>query len=297
MSLEETPDYRKRKRTSHACDPCRYRKVRCDGRHPCTTCANTGEECVYGTEAVPKNKSDLILEVAVRSERLLQDMCAQLARVSGMLDGKASSQYHTSPTAIISPSTINGTHRADSPGDHISNATLSAFHASTTESILAWPHFNDFQSLREDHSFSVFHLESSRAPLAPRPTTVHPYASRSEIDRVVHSFQRNVNFWYPTMSVAQAAEVQVHIAAGVFGDSVKSCLALLVMALGCASELICSYAAHEDPNSEELELRSHRRAMGEIYFDCAFKKIYLAQAECTVDAVQSLFFTAYIPPP
>ncbi|KAM0113244.1 hypothetical protein ACP6JB_001000 [Aspergillus fumigatus] len=224
------------------------------------------------------NKSDLILEVA--------------ARVSGMLDGKASSQYHTSPTAIISPSTINGAHRADSPGDHISNATLSAFHASTTESILAWPHFNDFQSLREDHSFSVFHLESSRAPLAPRPTTVHPYASRSEIDRVVHSFQRNVNFWYPTMSVAQAAEVQVHIAAGVFGDSVKSCLALLVMALGCASELICSYAAHEDPNSEELELRSHRRAMGEIYFDCAFKKIYLAQAECTVDAVQSLFFTA-----
>ncbi|KAH1283882.1 hypothetical protein KXW98_009107 [Aspergillus fumigatus] len=292
MSLEETPDYRKRKRTSHACDPCRYRKVRCDGRHPCTTCANTGEECVYGTEAVPKNKSDLILEVAVRSERLLQDMSAQLARVSGMLDGKASSQYHTSPTAIISPSTINGAHRADSPGDHISNATLSAFHASTTESILAWPHFNDFQSLREDHSFSVFHLESSRAPLAPRPTTVHPYASRSEIDRVVHSFQRNVNFWYPTMSVAQAAEVQVHIAAGVFGDSVKSCLALLVMALGCASELICSYAAHEDPNSEELELRSHRRAMGEIYFDCAFKKIYLAQAECTVDAVQSLFFTA-----
>jgi hypothetical protein len=212
-----------------------------------------------------------------------------------MLDGKASSQYHTSPTAIISPSTINAGHRPDSPGDHISNATLSAFHASTTESILAWPHFNDFQSLREDHSFSVFHLESSRAPLAPRAATVHPYASRSEIDRVVHSFQRNVNFWYPTMSVAQAAEVQVHIAAGMFGDSVKSCLALLVMALGCASELICSYAAHEDPDSDELELRSHRRAMGELYFDCAFKKIYLAQAECSVDAVQSLFFTAYIP--
>lgn len=84
MSLEETPDYRKRKRTSHACDPCRYRKVRCDGRHPCTTCANTGEECVYGTEAVPKNKSDLILEVAVRSERLLQDMSAQLVAFHGV---------------------------------------------------------------------------------------------------------------------------------------------------------------------------------------------------------------------
>lgn len=209
-----------------------------------------------------------------------------------MLDGKASSQYHTSPTAIISPSTINVGHRPDSPGDHISNATLSAFHASTTESILAWPHFDDFPSLREDHSLSVFHLESSRAPLAPRATTVHPYASRSEIDRVLQSFQRNVNFWYPTMSVAQAAEVQVHIAAGMFADSVKSCLALLVMALGCASELVRSYEEHEDPDSDELELRSHRCAMGQLYFDCAFKKIYLAQAECTVDAVQSLFFTA-----
>ncbi|RLM00075.1 hypothetical protein CFD26_105778 [Aspergillus turcosus] len=237
-----------------------------------------------------KNKSDLILEVAVRSERLLRDMSAQLARVSGMLDSKSSTQYHTSPTAIISPSTINAGHRPDSPSDHISNATLSAFHASTTECILAWPHFNDFQSLREDHSFSVFHLESSRAPLTTRPATVHPYASRSEIDRIMHSFQRNVNFWYPTMSIGQTAEVQVHIAAGVFGDSVKSCLALLVMALGCASELICSYAGNEDPDSEELELRSHRRAMGEIYFDCAFKKIYLAQADCSVDAVQSIFF-------
>ncbi|OJJ46030.1 hypothetical protein ASPZODRAFT_132999 [Penicilliopsis zonata CBS 506.65] len=283
--MAETPDYRKRKRTSHACDACRHRKVRCDGRQPCTTCCNTGEDCSYGTEAIPKSKSDLILDVALRSETLLRELSAQLHTVI------RSNTNASSPGAIISPRTIDSAQNADS---HISNATLSAFHASTTESILAWPHFDDFVALRQAHSFSVFHLESTRAPPG-RPSSavpMHPFATKYEVDRLVHSFEQTVNFWYPTMSSAMTRDLASRVLVGSLDESMTSCLALLVMALGCASELVCSYAGHEAPAADELESRRQRRLMGELYFDCAFRKIYLAQAECTAEAVQCLFFTA-----
>lgn len=37
----------KRKRSRYACEPCRDRKRRCDGRNPCTTCCDWGYDCFY----------------------------------------------------------------------------------------------------------------------------------------------------------------------------------------------------------------------------------------------------------
>lgn len=42
----------KRKRARLACQPCRARKRKCDGREPCVTCTEWGYECRY--EALPK---------------------------------------------------------------------------------------------------------------------------------------------------------------------------------------------------------------------------------------------------
>lgn len=47
-SEEEEPRQRKRKRVSQACEECRRRKDRCDGRQPvCQPCTEEGRECVY----------------------------------------------------------------------------------------------------------------------------------------------------------------------------------------------------------------------------------------------------------
>lgn len=38
-----------RARTSHACEPCRERKTKCDGERPaCRRCTHTGTNCHYG---------------------------------------------------------------------------------------------------------------------------------------------------------------------------------------------------------------------------------------------------------
>lgn len=200
---------------------------------------------------------------------------------------------HFSPQAIISPRTIiDKDHtQPETPTDHISNAALSPLHASTTESILAWPQFADFHALRQEHSISVFHLESTRPPLPSRPVAIHPYIGKYELDETVQSFERNINFWYPTMSRERTTQLRREIMSGVIDESTGSCLAFLVIALGCAGELVCTFADHENADNESLDLQNQRRTMGELYFDIAFKKVYLAQAECSVEAAQCLFFT------
>ncbi|KAF8746680.1 hypothetical protein RHS02_00853, partial [Rhizoctonia solani] len=51
-SRKATPEQRKpnvdgRKKTTMACHFCRYRKLRCDGGHPCTHCIHREKECTY----------------------------------------------------------------------------------------------------------------------------------------------------------------------------------------------------------------------------------------------------------
>lgn len=252
----------------------------------------------------------MILDVTLRSEELLREMSARLVRPSSSLreaspltrqnsiTGLISSaelpnnSLNFSPQNIISPHTIDkDQNQADTPTDHISNAALSPLHASTTESILAWPQFAGFHALRHDHSTPVFQLESTRPPLPSRPVAIHPYIGKYEIDETVQSFERNINFWYPTMSREKTMQLRRDIMSGVIDESTGSCLAFLVIALGCAGELICNFAENENPDSESLDLQNQRRTMSELYFDIAFKKIYLAQAECSVEAAQCLFFT------
>lgn len=86
-------------------------------------------------------------------------------------------------------------------------------------------------------------------------------------------------------------QLRREVMSGVIDESTRSCLAFLVIALGCAGELICTFAENENPDSESLDLQNQRRTMSELYFDIAFKKVHLAQAECSVEAAQCLFFT------
>ncbi|KAL3438226.1 hypothetical protein BDV09DRAFT_205637 [Aspergillus tetrazonus] len=268
---------------------------RCDGRQPCATCLSTGEDCLYGAEAIPKSKSDLILDVVLRSENMLRAMSGHLVRApTHSLLGPTSPvdpRIASSPLAFFSPPTIETAHHPPSSPDQISNAVLPQFHSSTTESILAWPHFKDLQTLRRNYRGSVFQLESQRAPLRNRSSVVLPYMGQEELDRLLNSFERNVNFWYPTLSQTTRTEVEVRVLSNSLEEDVDSCLALLVMALGCASELV-RCATTDRPDTPDAEKLRRWQLLSGLYFDIAFKKIYLAQAESCTEAVQCLFYTA-----
>lgn len=67
----------KRKRSRIACEPCRARKRKCNGRNPCITCMSWGYECFYEHQSEPKTSrfsetSRPTLQDEPRAERLNQ---------------------------------------------------------------------------------------------------------------------------------------------------------------------------------------------------------------------------------
>ncbi|KAJ6118997.1 hypothetical protein N7471_013617 [Penicillium samsonianum] len=295
MSPDRETESHKRKRTCLAlglsATPVAIGK--CDGRRPsCTTCTQGGTDCVYGAEAINKSKSDMILDVAIRSEGLLLQLSAQLVRRT--LPEAYAQASHRSPANIssvaspgnaISPSTLSNLGRGEGPSDHISNAILSPFHASTTESILSWPHFGEFRSLIK---------EKCTQNTVSQAVPPQPYMAKRDIGKTFRDFERGINCWYPTMARSTTKSLKEHLLSGAVEYNTRSCLALLVMALGCSSELVRLFTTRETPEPHLAEVEAEKRLLGSMYFECAFDKIHLAQAEFTADAVQCLFFTGYV---
>lgn len=166
-------------------------------------------------------------------------------------------------------------------------------HTSTTESILQWPHFNVFPSLRLDY-VSIFQLEQSRAPFQTRSIAMYPYVTADDVDSILDSFEHAVNFWYPTMSRGQLERARAAVTTGSFeDDGAGGCLALLTMALGCASQVTAGLAtAGAALGEEERKRRAARRAMGNMYFDGVLKKLHTAHTDVSATATHCLFFVA-----
>jgi hypothetical protein len=284
---------RKRLRTAHACDSCRLRKIRCDGQLPCSTCSSTSIECIFGSEAPPKGKGDLILNAVLRIERSLSEMNTKIDSIPIATPPPLAGQNSVSPQTVYSAARPPPGVRSPSASERdISNATLSRLHTSTLESTLAWSNFDHFPGLRLQEGGSIFQLESTRPPLLQRSITVLPYASSGDVDSVVNAFQNNINFWYPTMCGKTRTDLKTRIITGEMDSSTQSCLALLMMALGCASDAISSAFTGHDMRSQESDHQRHQKVTANMYFEVALPKIHLAHAEMSPAATQCLLFAA-----
>ncbi|KAK3393315.1 hypothetical protein B0H63DRAFT_491346 [Podospora didyma] len=267
--------------------------LRCNGHTPCESCAATQNECTYGSEANSRGKSDLILEGVLRVERFLHEMNAAIRDRSTTHDLSSCRsplaeihqlrQHHRQRTPLSEP------HNPSS----LENAVLDSWHTSTTESLLQWPHFDVFPSLRHDY-VSIFQLEQSRTPVRTRTSTMYPYVTAEDVDGIIDSFEHAVNFWYPTMSQNQLKKTRAIVTDGVFDeDGPHTCLALLTMALGCASQVTAGLTPGTTQLSdEETKRRARRRAMGDVYFDGVLKKLHVAHTGVSSTATHCLFFVA-----
>ena len=174
---------------------------------------------------------------------------------------------------------------------NLENAVLESMHTSTTESVLQWPHFNVFPSLKAGYT-SIFQLEQARSPVILDPIS-YPYTSATEIEEVLESFEHTINFSYPTMSRSQIEKSRELIVSGVRGlDSADLCLALMVMALGCASQVVSGLAKADPPSEPEILYRTERKRMGDMYFSGALSKLYVAHTSMNATATHCLFFIA-----
>ncbi|KAK5460875.1 hypothetical protein LTS15_002938 [Exophiala xenobiotica] len=200
-----------------------------------------------------------------------------------------------SPTAPYSMST----NRRDTPEvpfhnwlHNVQNASLSRLHISTTENILAWPHFDCYPILRESERVSIFNLEQGRTPLAGRePSLVLPFVSIGEIETITMAFEQNINFWYPTMSKGMLDQLKDKLSTGRLINDCDSCLAFLVMALGCACGSTAS--ACQDNSEGGANPQPQRKRMGDMYFDCAMNRMHIPLQEVSRSALHCLLFTAF----
>ena len=172
------------------------------------------------------------------------------------------------------------------------NAVLDSMHTSTTQSILQWPHFDVFPSLRA-YDISIFHLEQKRDQLTTRSNLIYPYIAMEDIDSILDSFEHSINSWYPTMSQSQLHKIRAMLNSGVPpDDSVDGCITLLTMALGCANQVTAGLATGPFLTQSEERRRILKRKMGDIYFQSALKMIYVAHLDISSTATQCLFFVA-----
>jgi hypothetical protein len=183
------------------------------------------------------------------------------------------------------------------PNTHLNleNAIIESLHNSTTESILSWPYFEAFSSIRQNY-VSIFQLEQSRPGLTLGAEPTYPILSEDRLDAVLDSFQETVNFWYPTMSMSRLGHERQLISQGNTEDTsgVDLCSARLVMALGCAGQVVRGAFYREDVTAsrEELEFKQAERALAEQYFGGALELMHHVNSEMSCSAVQCLFFTA-----
>lgn len=181
----------------------------------------------------------------------------------------------------------------DTQGVH--NAVLSCLHTSTTESVLGWPHFDIFPSIRQNYT-PIFQLEKSRPPLTTMASAAVPYLRADEVQLVVEAFQSSINFFYPTMLKDKLLAVQNLVLSGNLDDSVSSCISLVVMALGCASQVVSLLFNTPGLSPESLEYQLSQRRLAEIYFDGVLKRLYTTQLEISTESTQCLFFVALVLP-
>jgi hypothetical protein len=107
----------------------------------------------------------------------------------------------------------------------------------------------------------------------------------------------NVNFWYPTVSKATLQILFEKMQNGFTGNSCEDCAALLVLALGAASELIkVVHSSGERRNFESRQHQSELMAMAAVCFDEAMKLLTVAHMEISTISTQCVFLAAFVKP-
>jgi hypothetical protein len=279
-----------RRRTAFACEACRVKKTKCDGQMPCSKCRENGTDCLFATESQStKAKSDVILNAILRVESSLGQLHERVASISKTSPGVLIGPSLDSPESDIASRSQHQSSIQSTSANGVDNAVISESHNSTTESILSWSIFDAVPELRVEQCRSVFSLENLR-PNLPVRRLVHPYTSQQDTDRIFYSFQRTVNFSYPVVSLSDLTECRSRVVSDELDDSLASCIALLVMALGCAAEVTSELLPRE--HEVDFTLSYHFRSLSSVYFDAAIRQIHNAYSEISTRSAQSLMLAA-----
>jgi hypothetical protein len=131
-------------------------------------------------------------------------------------------------------------------------------------------------------------LEYARPSFESKVYAIFPSLGLSEVKNIVGTFQKTYNFWFPTMSFNDLKSLEMRIFHENLEPNCRSCLALLVMALGCVGASVIDEGDTPEHDSQQLKLQ------GASWFTAAMKMLHLAHIEMSVEACQCLLLTGYV---
>ncbi|KAL2872242.1 putative C6 finger domain protein [Aspergillus lucknowensis] len=293
-SSSEVTEY-PRRRATIACQICRLRKTRCNGARPkCQLCTDLDAECVYREPGIKLDAGDkLIIE--------------RLTRIEGLLQSSLAAQNPHLPLSSTSPTTSNDTNIGSDDAAAKSSNTLSVqgratsvvglaswanpptsistmpkVHTTPALNLLNWPLIRDLVGRPYDPQ-TLLQLEMAREPLRMTPPVAFDL---SAAPTYVEAFFERVNAWYACVNpYTWPRYYRVAVSFG-FREGPESCVALLVLALGCAAQYgsIALLSTDRDPP-------------GLSYFTAAWNLLpsvmmrnSVASAQCIILAAAYLFY-------
>ncbi|PYH41884.1 putative C6 finger domain protein [Aspergillus saccharolyticus JOP 1030-1] len=252
----EAVDY-PRRRATVACQICRLRKTRCNGERPrCQLCADLDAECIYREPGIKLDAGDkLIIEKLDKIECLLRSRL--IGEFSNSPLSSTTSETVNDPASNGDAVIINRAENTAAPSrtavvglgfwanSPTNISTMPKLHTTPALNLLQWPFIRDLVASPYD-PHTLLQLEMAREPLR-----IPSYVGLDISNATTHAkaFFARVNVWYACVNPYSWPRYYDMAISSSFQDGAESCVVLLVLALGCASQYgsISTLSPEADP--------------------------------------------------
>ncbi|KAE8151505.1 hypothetical protein BDV25DRAFT_152627 [Aspergillus avenaceus] len=281
-----------RRRATIACQICRLRKTRCNGVRPkCQLCTELDVDCVYREPGIKLDAGDrMIIERLNRIEGLLQSSLANQTATFSLPSASPTNSNDTNicggdtttkvSSVVVIPGRTSVVGLASWANPPASISTMPKLHTTPALHLLQWPLIRDLVAGPYD-PHTLLQLEMAREPLRIRGPEV---LDLSNAITYINSYFERVNVWYACVNpYTWHRYYQIAVNCG-FREGPESCLSLLVLALGCASQ-----------RGSIALLPPDREAPGMSYFAAAWGLLPLVMMRNSVLAAQCIILaSAYL---
>ncbi|KAI3318343.1 hypothetical protein HD806DRAFT_319034 [Xylariaceae sp. AK1471] len=229
-----------RKRALLACDFCRHRKRRCDGKKPCSTCKDSKADCVYQelpSDRVEESGPAAVIDRLSRIEALLEQQSQQIYQLNVR---PSQSPYPTSQSDHVSEKQSDFMRV---PADFDTSLEASPFlipknHAALATTLLACPQVRDvIGEYPRDYFFQV----EEKLPLPGLLDQVHdgplvwPVLDPETLDNLARSYFQHAHPHHPLFTPRTFKLWQTRLLEAQDLDGIRTSICLCVYALGALS--------------------------------------------------------------
>lgn len=234
-----------------ACQPCRLRKSKCDGRRPvCALCSSTEKECIYLNEPDDTLTLNGLANIVAKqfesiAEKLDRLEAATLTRPPvAYEDLPALPAGHVTGTALLQLSQDHSTGLEQDLFESARDYSHIPPHCTTADTVLTWPIFeNKFVDnylirplLSSLHDVDPDEYNQSDDALLFTPFSQHAPLDERQIPYLVDCFLENVHTKNPILDVVALVKSSREAALRGLAWNAQSCLLLLACALGLVAK-------------------------------------------------------------